>query len=741
MVMPLRVLLLLCFLWLNFYVRGQLLVGVDTIPVMDNGKHLKLAWAGGLNSASFSHVDLNFDGKSDIVAFDKVNSFSYGIFRCYLNKGNFGETKYEYTTAYDPYLPNVQQWAYFYDYNNDGKSDLFTYNVGGIKVFKNTSTIAGTSFALAKTYLYSNTTPSASATYNAIYASAVSLPGFSDIDNDGDMDVLTFSAGGFQLEFHKNLSKELYNHSDSLVFELSETTWGDFSENNCSVVLDQFRSSQQTLHSGACLMCFDRDGDGDKDLLMGDVACNNMNYLQNNGSVTNAHMSDTTKLYPNYPNKASTNVIKLNTYPCGYHLDVDNDNHKDLIVSPNAINSENFTSVWYYKNTSSTSTVSFQFVKSNFLQDEMLEHGQGAYPVLVDVNADGLQDLIVGNFGYYQSGLNKTMLAYYMNIGNASQPTYSLITRDYAGISSFATSNNLIGLVPTFGDIDGDGDKDMILADYYGKLHWIENTAGAGNPFNFTIYKFNHFNITTTNGAPYPQLIDVDRDSKLDLIVGLRNGRLAYYRNTGTLTTPTYSLITSTFGNVNVKGSPALYSTDGSCAPFLFDDGGNYKLLCGSISGRLFLYDNIDGNLTGNFNLLDTNVNKINVGPNSTLQFVDINGDSKRDLVVGNYAGGLHFFSSKNAIGINEHSFSDEELFIYPNPATNNITVQLPPMEHGYKLLLVYDMWGRILLTKTIDQSVMSLHCENLQNGVYLLEARAEHGVRGSRFHKLVIQK
>ncbi len=741
MLMPLRALLFVCFIYLNLPMPGQLLVGIDTIPVIENGKHLKLAWAGGLNSASFSHVDLNLDGKQDIVAFDKVNSFSYGIFRCYLNKGNSGEATYEYTTLYDPFFPQVQQWAFFYDYNNDGKSDLLTYNIGGIKVFKNTSSASGTSFSLARSYLYSNATPSTTVTNSTIYASAVSLPGFSDIDNDGDMDVLTFSAGGFQLEYHKNLSKELYNHSDSLVFELNETSWGDFSENNCSVVLDQFRASEQALHSGACLMCFDRDGDGDKDLLMGDVACNTMNYLQNNGSTVNAHMNDTTKLYPNYPDKASTNTIKLNTYPCGYHLDVDNDNAKDLIVAPNAINSENFNSVWLYKNTSTTSTVSFQYVKSGFLQDEMLEHGQGAYPVLVDVNADGLLDLVVGNFGYYLSGVNKTMLAYYMNTGSGTQPSYSLMTRDFAGISSFASTNTLTGLVPSFGDIDNDGDMDMVLADYYGKIHWVENTAGSGNPMNFTIYKYNHFNITTTNGAPYQQLIDVDRDNLLDLIVGLRNGRLAYYRNTGTSSAPSFSLITNTFGNVNVKGSPALYSTDGSCAPFMFDDGGTYKLLCGSISGRLFLYDNIDGNLSGNFNLLDTNVNKINTGPNSALQFSDINGDGKRDLIVGNYAGGLHFFSSKNAIGLKEQSTPSSSLRLYPNPASNMVVVDLASANFELKELLLYDMSGRLVLKTTSKLSVVTLHCENLQNGVYLLEARPEDVSQGVRYQKLVIHK
>lgn len=708
--------------------KAQLPVGKDTLTVIENGKCLKLAWAGGLNSCMFSQLDLNNDGKKDLIAFDKVNNFAYGVFRTFINEGAVGEIKYKFTNQYNSSFPAIQQWAYFYDYNNDGKSDLFTYTLGGIKVYKNTSTSSVVSFTLAKGYLISNTTPSTTPSYANIYASAISLPGFTDMDNDGDMDILTFSAGGFQLEYHKNLSMELFSNADSLRFELNESSWGDFSESNCSVVLDQFKQAgQENLHSGSCLMCFDRDGDGDKDLLLGDVSCNTAEYLENGGTIANAHITDTTKLYPNYPNKASTQIIKFNSFPCSYHLDIDNDAKKDLIASPNAINSENTNSVWLYRNTSVTSTVELQFVKNNFLQDEMLEHGEGAYPVLIDVDADGLLDLIVGNMGYYQSGSNKTKLAFYKNVGTLSQASYSLITRDYAGLATFAATNNLIGLVPTFGDIDGDGDSDMIVTDYYGKIHWIENTGGTGNAFNFTVYKYNHFGITTTNGAPYPQLIDVNRDNLLDLIIGLRNGRLAYYKNIGTTNVPSFSLITNTFGNVNVKGSPSLYSTDGSCAPFMYDDAGTYKLLCGSISGRVFSYDNIDGNLGGNFNLLDTNVNKIYDGPQSTIQFVDINNDNKRDLILGNYAGGLSFYSSKVPIGIKENTLSlDDQIRVYPNPTHDLLNVKINQTAFTKNTVVLYDALGKELLKVSSNSLLFSIPCHTLDAGFYFLTISLE---------------
>ena len=738
--MNLRALASILFVCLMKVTLAQLSVGRDTITVYENNKVLKMPWAGGLNSCIFSQTDLNADGKQDLVVFDKVNYFAYGHIRCYLNSGGTGETKYTYAPDFTSKFPKVEQWKVLADYNNDGKSDLFTYVPGGIKVFKNTSTGSNLSFQLFKTTLISNITPTTSASYAPVFSGVVAIPAINDIDSDGDLDILTFGTSGYQIEFHKNRSQETYSNSDSLEFELVDKTWGNIYENNCSLVLNQFFGSATPneypnktieVHAGACLTCFDNDGDGDKDLLMGDISCTFNHFCHNGGTASNAHITDTTKLFPNYPSKANTTVIKMDSYPCSFYLDVDNDNKKDLIVSPNILNSENQSSVWFYKNNASTGA-DFQMIKKNFLQDEMIELGEGAYPVVFDADNDGLNDLIIGNAGYYNNGIKKTQLAYYRNIGTLSQPSFSLITRDYANLSAAVISYTLTSLVPTFGDIDGDGDKDMVLGDYFGKIHWVENTAGIGNPCNFSLFHYNDFGITTTSGAPYPQLIDVDRDGVLDLLIGLRNGRLAYYKNTGTTSTPTFSMITNTFGNVNVKGNPALFSSDGSCAPFLFDDGGTYKLLCGSISGNIFYYDNIDGNLTGNFNRIDTNVNKINDGPNSTVQFVDINNDGKRDLFCGNYAGGLSFYSSKNAIGINElNAISELDVLIYPNPNNGEFYI------HGNKkeALKISNELGQIL--QTIELSKDNNYSSKIKintTGVYFL-----HG--NSSAKKIVVVK
>lgn len=730
--------------------KSQLPVGRDTITVIEGGNVLKSAWAGGLNYCMVSQMDVDLDGKQDLVLFDKVNLFSYGIFRCFINTGGSGQVNYVYSSTYSDKFPKVIYWAIFFDYNNDGKSDLFTYALGGIKVFKNNSTTANVSFSLKKALLMSNFTPTTTASYGPIYAGQVSVPGISDIDNDGDLDILTFSSTGNTIEYHKNMSQEFYSNSDSLEFQLQEYTWGDINESNCNVILNQFFGQPSYLenpekalaHSGSCLMCFDRDGDGDKDLILGDVSCNTIHYAENGGSIANAHISDTTKLYPNYPNKASTTIVNMSKFPCTYYVDVNNDGKKDLVASPNSDNSENYQSIWYYNNASTTNTVNFQMVKKNLLQDEMIEVGEGAYPVLLDVDNDGLLDLIIGNHGYYMGNSTKSQLAYYRNTGTLSQPSYSLITRDFANVSSYVSTYTLSGLAPAAGDIDGDGDMDLILADYFGKMHWLQNTAGPGNPCNFSVFNNNPFGIITTSGAPYPQVIDVDRDGVLDLLVGLRNGRLAYYRNTGTTVAPSFTLVSNTFGNVNVKGDVSLYGTDGSCAPFMFDVGGSYKLLCGSISGAIYYYDNIDGNLSGNFNRLDTNVNKINDGPRSALQYLDINADGKRDLIVGNYAGGLSFYSSKAPIGINElQNDINNSFVIYPNPANDMVTIKSENNFIEKISVALTDVVGRTIITKEENTNSISIHLDKLPQGIYFFRITSKFNNQTQTVVKKIVKE
>jgi hypothetical protein len=738
--------LLNCF---SVIISAQLAVARDTISVIENGYVLKMPWANGINFANMSNIDFNGDGKKDLVAFDRLNQYGTGRFRCFINVGMVGETKYREESYYSYLFPESANWAVLKDYNCDGKEDLFCSTPGGIKVFKNISTTNSFGFTLFTPLINSNYNPGGQPSISNLYASSAGVPGIADIDGDGDLDILTFSPQGVLVEYHKNVSTSC----DTLRYELTDNCWGDISESSCTVSFNacsqktgktKTEQTLKTYHAGSCLTCLDNDGDGDQDLLMGDISCNTMQYVHNSGSNVTASFSDTTKLYPNYPNKNSTTQIKLNSFPCAYYVDTDGDTKKDLIATPNSVGGENFTSVCLYKNTSVTSTVNFQFVKNNFLQDEMIDVGQNSFPVIFDYNADGKKDLLIGNYGYYGNGILNARLTLFKNTGTTSLPSYSLISRDYANLSTYTLSNNLPlnNAMPTVGDIDNDGDIDICFGTSSGQIHWLENTAGAGNVCNFSVFKQNPFSFTTGSAAAAPQLFDLDSDGKLDLLIGTKNGRISYYRNTGTSAIPSFSLITNFLGNVDVKGDPNKYGYDAYAVPYFYKEGGSTKLLVGCVTGTIWHF-NVPSALSATYTLISNNVNSYNEGGQSAVCFEDINNDGKRDLFIGNAGGGLSFCSSKSlvvAVDANTPLLLKDQFTVFPNPVNNLLTISSNKLDVEKISYEIFDALGVSAITGIISVNPQEIDVSSLNKGVYLIVLKAESNNQRFTLSKKIIK-
>lgn len=732
---------------------SQVQLGRDTICVIENGYTLKMPWANGINYANFSNIDLNFDGKKDIVAFDRLNMFGTGRFRCFINTGNSGETKYEPCLDCSYFFPQiVSNWALLLDYNCDGKEDIFCSTSAGVKVYKNVSSVSTISFTLIKSLIYANINPNGPPSMANLYTSSNGLPGIGDVDDDGDLDVLTFSPQGSLVQFYRNLAVETYSTctSDSLHYELVENCWGKFSEGNCSVNLNQQcqglkaekdSSASKTYHAGATLTIFDSDGDGDKDIILGDIACNTVEYLHNTGTVASALIGDTTKRYPNFPAENNTTQIRINNFPCTYMVDVDGDAKKDLIAAPNVSGSENYRSVWYYRNASATNTVDFQFVKNNFLQGDMIEVGQNAFPVAFDYNADGKKDLLIGTFGYYNNNYLNSKLTLYENTGTISQPAYSLITRDYAGLSTYSLNN----VMPTVGDVDKDGDEDILIGTSSGQIHWLRNTAGSGNPCNFSIFSPNSFSFTTFSAVAAPQLFDIDADGNLDLMIGTKNGRIAYYKNTGSGTpfVPSFSLITNFFGSVDVKGPSNLYGLDGYAVPFFYNDASGLKLLVGSISGAIFYYS-VPSDLSTPATVITSALNGYSEGAQSAPCFVDLNNDNKRDLILGNAGGGLTYFSSTSTLVSVSGISSDElslKLSLYPNPANDQLTISTAGIYSDHTSVTIYNALGKEILKTAFYSELETIPTHDLSKGIYFVKVTVNLKSNSTTVTKKIIKE
>jgi hypothetical protein len=707
----------------------------DSIQVKINGNTIQNPWAGGLNFIQLSEIDLNMDGIKDLFIFDRTGN----KIRTFINGGTANVVDYKYAPQYENKFPNLHDWALLRDYNCDGKEDIFCYSDagGGFDVYKNISnTATGLQFQLVVTQQKSKYNPPSGSLIN-LYISSVDIPSITDIDGDGDLDIVTFAITGTYLEYHINKSKELYGTCDSLKFEMKNRCWGFAAESSLSNVFtlydtcignvanpglindnDETRGAER--HSGNCELCLDLDGDGDKDIVVGGVSFNNLTSLTNGGSATSANMISIDTQFPS--NNASTTPINLTLFPCSYYLDVNNDGKKDLIVSPNAPNaSENFTSVIYYKNTGTTSFPVFELQQNNLFQDNMIDVGEGAYPVFFDYDNDGLKDLFVGNYGYFGSSVFTSMIAQFKNIGTITDPKFDLITRDYANLSSLGIQN----MVPTFGDMDGDGDADMMIGGSTGKLFYFQNTAAIGTTANFVLLQSNlkNSNNRTIDIGDYaaPQIVDVDNDGKNDLVIGGRNGKIAYFHHTGsaTATIPIIDSISYLWGNIKIHDPQ--YVT-GYTYPFLFKQNGATNILIGSQNGHLYMYNHIDGNLNGIFSLVDSTYQNLYEGTRTSPFGADINNDGYMDLIIGNYQGGVSFYkgvSSTNSV-TELDNFIHWNFELYPNPATNNFTIKIDNDFKGIYLLEIYNVVGQIITSQKIANNISTINTERFTPGMYI---------------------
>ena len=78
----------------------------------------------------------------------------------------------------------------------------------------------------------------------------------------------------------------------------------------------------------------------------------------------------------------------------------------------------------------------FSLHQKNFLQDNTLDFGAGAYPLFYDYNSDGLLDIICGNFGYFNGGDHVGQLAILKNTGTINQASFTLLDDDFANLSN-----------------------------------------------------------------------------------------------------------------------------------------------------------------------------------------------------------------------------------------------------------------------------------------------------------------
>ena len=717
----------------------------NTIQVIQNNDTLLNPWTGGFNAAQISKIDLNNDQIEDLFVFDrssnKVITFLYE------------NNQFIYAPKFEKYFPkNLSNWVLLRDYNNDGKKDIFSYISGGIGVWKNTSNsneISFTPLTFFQSSINSYVSYLLSYQYNNdynIYVISSDIPSISDIDDDGDIDILNFGVQGSRIEYHQNQAADLNLPLDTLIFEMKNTCWGHFSEsglsNTCNLFDTCFQNvpnPQDTLnilknnrHSGSTVLALDLNNDQVKDLILGDVSYSNIVALFNDNTGVNMNTSfvsqDTT--FPNY-----SVPTDLHLFPGTFFEDVDHDGIKDLIVSPNSNgDSEDKESIWFYKNFGANTLPQFYLQDKNFLQKNTLEVGRESKPILVDINNDQLQDLLIANFGEFDLSVPihyRSYIESYVNIGTSQNPIFSKSSSDFQNISSLI---NDINLIPTFGDLDGDGDLDAIVGDYSGKIHFLENISSNPSVMNLIVgaSPLNDAlnNIFDFGFSAHPTLFDIDNDNDLDLIVGEAIGNLNFLENIGDSLNFNFELRNESFGGVDVS---EWWTNIGTSAPVFHLNNNLIELYVGSKSGAIFKYDNITNNLSGNFNLVDSNYQELYLGSYSSPAIYDLNNDSLLDFIIGNKRGGLSYFRGTNDSTLSSFLINNNSILnlkIFPNPSKNIIQIDNLHNTIKYEILTNY---GSIIKKGSTNGKV---NIEFLSNGIYFLKLKTKFNQQVLKFVK-----
>ena len=714
-----KILLPALFSFITFPLLAQLVYQINQeIPVINSDNDtLRMAWAGGLNAPQFNTMDMDGDGDEDLIIFERASN----SFRTFENIGQ----QYRYNPSFEYFLPDdLDSWVIMKDYNCDGKKDIFTNTIFGIRVLKNVGSNNPAWDEIADP-IY---TLGSSGDIN-LQVNGTDIPGIADIDNDGDLDILVynFSTGG-HIRFHKNLSIETQGNCDTLRFQRVEWEWGAFEECECDYFAFEGKTCEEVengrlLHAGGkSMLLIDVDADNDKDFIMSQEDCNKLYFLENNGDSESALMNDFSMQFP------QQNPAHFNLFPAAFYEDVTFDGIPDLLVAPNlstATNNDvNFVeSSWLYRNQGSADNVDFQFVTNQFLQSEMIDAGENAQTAFIDLDGDSDLDLLIAGNYSLQDGFYYGAIKQYKNTGNRLSPSYQLVDNDYLKFSE----RQLRDLQISIANLDDNPLPEIII---HGSVPFSFSTRA------FRIYdqsKIEAFDVPTRPGDN-ALFYDVDGDGNIDLLAGKVTGNLEYYKNNDSNENPVFNLEDNLFANIEenfLKREiyPAVADVDNS---------GIADLVTIDNSDTIFIYQDIF-----NAGLMAKDVKKIKLklqpdettvlprlGTGNSISVSNIFAQKLPALAIGTQSGGVVIL--KNT----DETLADGEkirLDIYPNPAMDKSVVNIRTSSSG--LLDVISMMGKYVMKDVpiVANEILQLDSRLFADGVYIIRIRSGNSTTSKR--------
>lgn len=316
--------------------------------------------------------------------------------------------------------------------------------------------------------------------------------------------------------------------------------------------------------------------------------------------------------------------------------DIDADHDLDLFCD-NRLGQAQF-----WRNESDGYTIIYTLVDTAFSN---FNTAANSTPAFVDLDTDGDLD-------YFFGTLSGT-LEYWRNDGTPVLPLFTFMTETYDDIIAFpggggVAASNRHGLSTiAFADIDSDTDQDLLFGDILNPGIYLFANLGTPQVSDLT-WQTDSFGGISTTGFNHPRFGDIDSDGDLDMIVGLANGdeldNLPLYRNTGTPQSPQFILESANLIATIDVGSGAM-PTGGD-----LDADGDADVLAGGTSGTLWHFENIGTPTAPSLVLRTRAYQNIDVGQFSAPHLVDWDKDGDFDLLIGNQAGRIEHWRNDGTL-------------------------------------------------------------------------------------------
>ncbi|MDJ0660630.1 MAG: cadherin domain-containing protein [Crocosphaera sp.] len=250
---------------------------------------------------------------------------------------------------------------------------------------------------------------------------------------------------------------------------------------------------------------FDRDNDGDLDVVIGYSNGGIAYYKNNNGNFNRVDAEN------------PFNGFSFGSDASPAFADIDGDGDLDAVVANGISNT-----LSYLKNNGGT------FVQQTGSNNPFSTLGlPGSTDIksvsFADIDQDGDQDAFVSTQFHPIPGLYDESLLYYQNNGGVF--TQNNNANPFNG-NLYSVSLSEQNYHPEFADIDNDGDLDAVVGKAHGKLYYYQNNNGSFIQLTGTNNPFNDIDVGSDAS---PTIGDINNDGYLDLWVGEDDGTIDYF--------------------------------------------------------------------------------------------------------------------------------------------------------------------------------------------------------------------